>query len=353
MDSGRRETTDANTESIASGGGDVLTVRQLNERIAYSIESTDTLHGVQCIGEVTNLSQSRSALYFSLTDGDCELPCMLWRNRYQNMNIDLDDDMQVILEGNIDYWVDGGRISLKPWQVTVVGEGEQAAALERLHAELDDRGWFDEQHKTDPPRFPDRIGIVTSLNGDARYDIQNAIHSRNSTVDLVVKHAAVQGAHAPTSLANSIHFLDRNDEVDTIIVGRGGGSDSDLMAFNTESVAEAIFTARTPVVAAVGHTEDQTIAGRIADVDAITPTEAGEYAVTSLEQFRTSELKALEENLDAAYEALEREHEHEQELSTAVEEAQAHDGVQTIYYKVAIAGLLILLGIVVFLWLVV
>ena len=169
----------------------------------------------------------------------------------------------------------------------------------------------------------------------------------------MVKHAAVQGDHAPTSLANSIHYLDRTEEVDTIVVGRGGGSDSDLMAFNTEAVAEAIFTAKTPVVAAVGHTEDQTIAGGVADVDAITPTEAGEYAVASLDQFRTSKLVTLEERLDAAYDAFKREHEHEQELSTAIKEAGAQDGVRTIYYKVAIAGLLILLGIVVFLWLVV
>ena len=347
------ETTDADAEVSANTADEVLSVRQLNERISGLLDASDGLQRVRCVGEVTNLSQSNVAIYFSLTDGDCELPCMVWENRYQNMDVDLEDDQEVVLEGSIDYWVEGGRVSLKPWQITIVGEGDQGSALERLRTELNDRGWFDEQHKTAPPRFPDQIGIVTSLNGDARYDIQNAIHSRNSTVDLVMKHAAVQGDNAPTSLANSIHYLDRTDDVDTIIVGRGGGSDSDLMAFNTEAVAEAIFTARTPVVAAVGHTEDRTIAGRVADVDAITPTEAGEYAVASLEQFRTSELATLEENLDAAYEAFKREHEHEQELSTAVEEARAQDGVQTIYYKIAIAGLLILLGIVVFLWIVV
>lgn len=233
MGGGRGEATDANAEAIAAGTDDVLTVRQLNERIARSVETTDVLHGVRCVGEVKNLSQSRSALYFSLTNGDCELPCMIWQNIYRNMDIDFDDDMQLVLEGSIDYWVDGGRISLKPWQVTVVGEGKQAAALERLRTELDDRGWFDDQSKTDPPQFPERIGIVTSLNGDARYDIQNAIHSHNSTVDLVITHAAVQGAQAPTAIANGIHYLDRTEDVDTIIVGRGGGSNTDLMAFNT------------------------------------------------------------------------------------------------------------------------
>ena len=125
------------------------------------------------------------------------------------------------------------------------------------------------------------------------------------------------------------------------------------MAFNHEAVAEAIFTSNTPVVAAVGHAEDRTIAGRVADRNAITPTDAGEYVTVDVEQFLSGKVDGLEQELEAAYESFMREHEHEQELSTAVEEARAHDGVQTIYYKVAIAGLLILLGIVLLLWLVI
>ena len=346
------KTTDADVGVPATTADDVLSVRQLNERISDRLDASDELQSVRCLGEVTNLSQSNAAVYFSLTDGECVLPCMLWQNRYQNMDIDLEDDQEVVLEGGIDYWVEGGRVSLKPWQVTVVGDGDQAAVLERLRAELDARGWFDEQHKTDPPRFPDRIGIVTSLNGDARYDIQNAIHSRNPAVDLVVKHAAVQGDHAPASLANSIYYLDRNDKVDTIVVGRGGGSDSDLMAFNTKAVAEAIFTAQTPVVAAVGHTEDQTIAGRVADVDAITPTDAGDYAVASVEQFLSGEVATLEQQLDAAYELFEQELEHEQELEEAATEAGGTAGLSPVYYKAIIAVLLVLLVLVLGLWLI-
>ena len=346
------ETTDADVGTSATITDDVLSVRQLNEQIAGRLDASDGLQSVRCLGEVTNLSQSNAAVYFSLTDGECELPCMLWQNRYKNMDVDLEDDQEVVLKGSIDYWIEGGRVSLKPWQMTVVGDVDQAAALERLRAELDDRGWFDDQHKTGPPRFPDRVGIVTSLNGDARYDIQNAIHSQNSTVDLFVKHAAVQGDHAPTSLANSIHYLDRNDEVDTIVIGRGGGSDSDLMAFNTEAVAEAIFTAQTPVVTAVGHTEDQTIAGRVADIDAITPTDAGDYAVASVEQFLSGEVATLEQQLDVAYETFEQEFEHEQELEAAVAEAGGKAGLSPVYYKAIIAVLLVLLLLVLGLWLI-
>jgi len=105
----------------------------------------------------------------------------------------LEDGTEVILEGDIDYWVEGGKIDLKPWEVIVVGDGDQAAAVERLRSELEERGWFDDEQKQQPPAFPERVGVVTSLRGDARYDIQNAIHEQDPTVDIVVKDATVQG----------------------------------------------------------------------------------------------------------------------------------------------------------------
>jgi len=227
----------------------------LNEQIAAFVEETPALQGVRCIGEVTDLHQNSTALYFTLTDGDAELPCMIWANRYREMDADLEDGTEVILEGDIDYWVEGGKIDLKPWEVIVVGDGDQAAAVERLRSELEERGWFDDEQKQQPPAFPERVGVVTSLRGDTRYDIQNAIHEQDPTVDIVVKDATVQGSEAPTSIANGMHHLDRSADVDAIIVGRGGGSDSNRQAFNTERVAEAIFTANTPVVTAIGHTD--------------------------------------------------------------------------------------------------
>lgn len=327
-----------------------LSVTELNERIASVVEETSALHGVRCIGEVTDLHQNSTALYFTLTDGDAELPCMLWANRYRNMDVDLEDGTEIILEGDIDYWVEGGKIDLKPWEIIVVGDGDQAAAVERLQAELEDRGWFDEDHKQSPPRFPDRVGVVTSLRGDARYDIQNAIHHQNPTVDILVKDATVQGPDAPTSLANGIHHLDRSEDVDAIIVGRGGGSDSNLQAFNTERVAEAIFTANTPVVTAIGHTEDRLIADHVADAAAITPTAVGEYVAESREEFISSTLEPLAQELDTAFETFEQAHEHERELAQAVDETITQ-GVPPVYYKVAIAILVLLLLVITALWL--
>ena len=342
---------DAEREVDDALSGNVLSVQELNDRIASVVQDTPALNGVRCIGEVTDLHQNSTALYFTLTDGDAELPCMLWANRYRGMDADLEDGTEVILEGDIDYWTEGGKIDLKPWEVIVVGDGDQAAAVERLRSELEERGWFDDEQKQRPPAFPERVGVVTSLRGDARYDIQNAIHEQDPTVDILVKDATVQGSEAPTSIANGIHHLDRSEQVDSIIVGRGGGSDSNLQAFNTERVAEAIFTANTPTVTAIGHTDDRLIADQVADVATITPTAAGEYIVNSREEFFAGEVKPLAQQLDAAYETFQQEHEHERELAEAVDEAAVPEGLPPVYYKAAIAVLLLLLLAITGLWL--
>jgi len=149
---------------------------------------------------------------------------------------------------------------------------------------LEERGWFDDEQKQQVPAFLKRVGVVTPLRGDARYDIQNAIHEQDPTVDILVKDATVQGSEAPPSIANGIHHLDRSEDVDAIIVGRGGGSDSNFQAFSIERVAEAISTANTPIVTAIGHTDDRLIADQVADIATITPTAAGEYIVNSREE---------------------------------------------------------------------
>ncbi|QRV18078.1 exodeoxyribonuclease VII large subunit (plasmid) [Haloterrigena salifodinae] len=342
---------DTERQAVEPDAKEVLSVSQLNDRIASVVQDTPALNGVRCIGEITDLHQNSTALYFTLTDGDAELPCMIWANRYRDMDADLEDGTEVILEGDIDYWVEGGKIDLKPWEMIVVGDGDQAAAVERLRSELEERGWFDDEQKQQPPAFPERVGVVTSLRGDARYDIQNAIHEQDPTVDILVKDATVQGSDAPTSIANGIHHLDRSEDVDAIIVGRGGGSDSNLQAFNTERVAEAIFTANTPVVTAIGHTDDRLIADQVADVATITPTAAGEYIVNSRAEFLASEIEPLGQQLEAAYETFQQEHEHEQELAEAVDEAAAPEGLPPIYYKAAIGVLLLLLLVITALWL--
>jgi len=156
------DSTDTELQELGESTTEVLSVTELNEQIAAFVEETPALQGVRCIGEVTDLHQNSTALYFTLTDGDAELPCMIWANRYREMDADLEDGTEVILEGDIDYWVEGGKIDLKPWEVIVVGDGDQAAAVERLRSELEERGWFDDEQKQQPPAFPERVGVVTS-----------------------------------------------------------------------------------------------------------------------------------------------------------------------------------------------
>lgn len=345
------DTPNTERQAVEPDRREDLSVSQLNDRIASVVQDTPALNGVRCIGEVTDLHQNSTALYFTLTDGDAELACMIWANRYRDMDAELEDGTEVILKGDIDYWVEGGKIDLKPWEVIVVGDGDQAAAVERLRSELEERGWFDDEQKQRPPKFPERVGVVTSLRGDARYDIQSAIHEQDPTVDILVKDATVQGSEAPTSIANGIHHLDRSEDVDAFIVGRGGGSDSNLQAFNIERVAEAIFTANTPIVTAIGHTDDRLIADQVADRAAITPTAAGENIVKSRNDFLASEIDSLEQQLGAAYETFEQKHEHERELAEAVEETTAPEGIPPIYYKAAIAILLLLLLLITARWL--
>ncbi|PSQ45316.1 exodeoxyribonuclease VII large subunit [Halobacteriales archaeon SW_7_68_16] len=276
-----------------------MSVREVNDRIAAVVDDIPALSEVRVRGEVTDFGGSSAAVYFTLTGG-AEIDCMMWRNRYEAADVDLEDGIEIVAEGDIDYYVDGGRLSLKPWTLHVVGEGDRARAVERLRAELADRGWFADETKVEPPAFPDRVGIVTSEDGGARHDIVESIDDRDPGVETVLVDARVQGPDAPESIANGIQRLDRTDEVDVIVVGRGGGSETDLDAFDTEVVAEAIHTAAMPVVVAVGHAADGTIAGDTGDVNAITPTEAGSAVVADVER-ELERCDRLAEDLTAAY----------------------------------------------------
>lgn len=344
---------------------DAFTVAELNERIAAALDG-EPFEDVTCLGEVLDCHESDSAVYFTLTDGEAELRCVLWRWRYRDMDVDLEDGAEVVVRGPVDYWEEGGEISLKPREVRVVGEGDRLARIERLRRDLRERGWFAEEQKRALPDYPARVGVVTSRDGDARHDVQQAIHERYPDVEIVLRHASVQGERAPEELAAGIRALD--GEVDAIVVGRGGGSDADLDAFNTETVAEAVVECGTPVVAAVGHREDRTIADETADAAAITPTAAGAEVVrdkreefarlrdleadlgAAYEGFVRQRLDGLHENLESAFEALEREREHEREKREAIARTREEAREVPRAYKVALVVLallvLVLLGVV-------
>ena len=193
------------TEQAPESVDDVLTVAELNKRISAVIDDTGSLQNVRCLGEVSQVNEYDWGVFINLVYEDHELTALMWGSRYRELELELEPGMEVLLTGNIDFYPDDGTISLKPWEVRVVGDGDRALELKQLRAELDERGWFEETHKQPLPRFPRRIGIVTSIDGDARYDIEESIHSRYPTVDLLIHDARVQGEHASQSIANATH----------------------------------------------------------------------------------------------------------------------------------------------------
>lgn len=280
--------------------GDVLTVADLNSTVSAVIEDTAGLQEVRCLGEVSEVSRYDWGVFVDLVYDGHDLTALMWAERYRELDTDIEPGMEVVVTGAVEFYAEAGRMNLKPWDLTVVGEGERALQREQLRAELEARGWTAEEHRTPLPTRPERVGVVTSADGDARDDIQEAVHSRYSGVDILVQDARVQGERAPASLAGAVRTLDRQTDVDVIVVGRGGGSETDLAAFDTEAVAEAVFTADTPVIAAVGHRDDEPLVYRVADATAITPTEAGAAVVPDRETLadRVADLRA---DLDRAY----------------------------------------------------
>lgn len=324
--------------SPTSDSTDAPSVSALNEQIKQHFKEIETFCPIQCHGEVTNVNRYDYGVRFILIDESCEINCMCWSDDHETLDFTISDGMEVVLDGVIGYYPAWGSLRLYVNDATLVGTGTQTTATEQLEADLDERGWFDETTKSSLPQVPERIGVVTSHNGDAGHDIITAIPD-SAPVDIVHQHATVQGTNAPQSIVDGIQQLEHDEDVDVMIVGRGGGSTTDLQAFNSKPVAEAIHRATTPIVTAVGHTSDQLIADRVADGAVTTPREAGKTVISNRGEL-WGRLKQLENDLDTAYEQLQREHDHKQQLDQAVANAQATNGHRTTLYKAAIAGLI-------------
>lgn len=327
------ETDRSNTTTVPPDASSVTT---LNERVEQHFEDIETFRPVQCHGEVTNVNRHESGVFFTLTDTSCEIRCVCWPRDHDLFDFTISDGMDVVLDGTLGYYPPRGSLQLYANDVTRLGTDTQTTA-EKVADTLEARGWFDEIDKTSLPRVPERIGVVTSLDGDARHDITTSIRD-SAPVDIVLQHATVQGTNVPQSIADGIQRLDRDESIDVMIVGRGGGSTTDLQAFNSELVAEAIYRATTPIITAVGHTADQLIADRVADVSVTTPREAGK---TVIEQRGAlwGQLDQLEDDLDDAYARIQRDHDYERHIDRAVATAHATNERRTTLYKAVIAGL--------------
>ncbi|MDO4344488.1 MAG: exodeoxyribonuclease VII large subunit [Eubacteriales bacterium] len=260
----------------------VYSVGEVNRYIKNMFTQDFLLKRIYVKGEVSNCKCHTSGhIYFSLKDESGSMACVMFAGNRQGLSFSMRDGQNVIVLGNVSVFERDGRYQLYADEILLDGIGLLYEKFEALKRELEEMGMFAAQYKKPIPFYAGRIGIVTAPSGAAIRDIQNIAYRRNPYVELILYPALVQGRDAAPSIIQGIEKLDALG-VDVIIVGRGGGSIEDLWAFNEESVARAIFSCSTPVISAVGHETDFTIADYVADMRAPTPSAAAELAVADI-----------------------------------------------------------------------
>lgn len=231
-------------------------------------------------GEISNfIHHSSGHRYFTLKDENAQIKCVLWRDIGDFLNFEIEDGMKVVIYGNISVYEKQGQYQLYVEDIVPAGLGKLELAFRQLKERLFKEGLFDEEHKKPIPEFPQTIGIVTSPSGAAIQDMIRILHRRMPAVEIILYPVKVQGDGASWEIAEGINEFNQFGEVDVIIIGRGGGSLEDLWAFNEEIVARAIYASEIPVVSAVGHEIDFTIADLVADLRAPTPSAAAELVI--------------------------------------------------------------------------
>lgn len=264
--------------------GYILSVSQLNDYVNTLLRNDMLLGSVSIRGEISGFKRHTSGhVYFSLKDDNALVRCVMFRQNAADMPAGVGDGMQVVLSGYASIYTRDGQFQFYVKSMRREGEGELYRRFLMLKTRLEAQGLFDLAHKKPIPRLPGCIGIVTSKTGAALQDIINITRRRFPMMNILLAPAAVQGAGAAQEIAAAISLLDKSGKVDVIICGRGGGSIEDLWAFNEETVARAIYACKTPIISAVGHETDFTIADFAADLRAPTPSAAAELCVPEYE----------------------------------------------------------------------
>ena len=257
----------------------IYSVTQVNSYIKNMFTQDFMLNRIFIKGEVSNCKYHTSGhVYFTIKDNTSQMACVMFAGNRRGMNFQLKEGQNVVIEGNIDIYERDGKYQLYARKITLDGTGILYQQYEALKKKLEEMGMFAAEYKRPIPKYVNKVGIVTAQTGAAIRDIVNIATRRNPYVQLILYPALVQGEGAKDSIVKGIQVLDSMN-LDVLIVGRGGGSIEDLWAFNEEIVARAIFECRTPVISAVGHEVDVTIADYVADLRAPTPSAAAELAV--------------------------------------------------------------------------
>jgi len=273
----------------------ILTVTHLTIQIKNLLEGN--FPDIWVEGEISNLSIPQSGhAYFTLKDEQSQIRSVLFRSSQRFLKFTLQHGMQVICRGRVSVYEPRGEYQLIVDYIEPKGIGALQLAFEQLKAKLEKEGLFDLDHKRPLPLLPQRIGIITSPTGAAIRDMLRVIKRRHPRMHILIYPVPVQGIEAAPAIVEAIQYFNRDQNVEVMIVGRGGGSLEDLWAFNEEPVARAIYASKIPIISAVGHETDYTISDFVADLRAPTPSAAAEMVVKSEESFRES-ISSLESSL--------------------------------------------------------
>lgn len=273
-------------------GVKVHTIGELTRAVKVLIESG--FPSIWVAGEVSNLARPSSGhIYLTLKDADSQLRTVMYRSAASRLPFNLKDGMEVVARGRLTVYAVRGEYQLLVEELHPKGIGAQELALRQLKEKLQKLGYFAQDRKKSLPRFPGRVALITSPTGAAIRDMLEILGRRWPAAEVWVRPVRVQGEGAAEEVAAAVTLLNQFQGIDVIIVGRGGGSAEDLWAFNAECVADAIFRSRIPIVSAVGHEIDLTIADLVADCRALTPSEAAERCVPSREELADG-LRGLE-----------------------------------------------------------
>ncbi|MBV4418637.1 exodeoxyribonuclease VII large subunit [Clostridium tyrobutyricum] len=261
----------------------VLTVSDINNYIKRNFDNDFILNNASVKGEISNIKfHSSGHIYFSLKDESSKINCIMFKSSARNLNFIPENGMKIILKGRISVYEKEGVYQFYCDEMKLDGLGELYIAFEKLKTKLETKGLFDENHKKDIPKYVRKIGIVTSTTGAAVRDIINVTKRRNKCIDLVIYPSLVQGVDAAEDIINGINVLNARDDIEIIILARGGGSIEDLWCFNDERVADAVYNSKKPIITGVGHEIDYTIVDFVSDRRAPTPSAAAEIAVFDL-----------------------------------------------------------------------
>ena len=285
-----------------------ISVSQLNNYIKRTLQTDPLLGNVSVTGEISNLKFHDSGhVYFSLKDESSRINCFIASDNLMTLGCMPSEGMEVVIGGYIYLYMRGGSYSLNVRTMEESGQGELAAAFEKLKRKLEAEGLFDKERKREIPLFPGKIALVTSPTGAAVRDMIKIITGKNDFVDILICPVLVQGPNAAGEIAAAIDDLNKNHpDVDVIIAGRGGGSMEELWAFNEEIVARSIYASHIPVISAVGHEIDFTISDFVADMRAETPTAAAERAAPDTGGIR-GQLETMEQEMKHRLTAIARE----------------------------------------------